>query len=108
MASKVDVIAPTAWSGRDVSSALAVAPAEPVTQRGANAVCTPADSLFYALFDGDAARLDRHRPFGDLAFDEVAEILRGRLLVGRDFRAERGEPVAHCRRVHRLQGGVVQ
>lgn len=59
------------------------------------------------LFDRDAARLDRPRPFGDLALHEFAEVLWGSVLIRNDFGAERGQLVMHRGRMHGREHGIV-
>src|SRR5262249_55850650 len=55
-----------------------------------------------------AARLDRPRPLLDLVLDELAEIFRRGAVIGDDHGAEPFEPLLHRRRLHRLDGGVVE
>jgi zinc/manganese transport system permease protein len=47
-------------------------------------------------------------PFLNLAFDELAEIRGRRAIVGDDLRAESLQTLAHGRRLHRLDDGVVE
>src|SRR5882757_11383256 len=54
------------------------------------------------------ARLDRPRPFVDLARHELAEIVGRAFVRRRDRRAEALEPFLHGQRVHRRHGGGVE
>src|SRR5438309_2237978 len=59
-------------------------------------------------FHADAARLDGCRPFRDLGLDELAKILRRRMLVGNNRRAELFEAAPHTRHVHDLKDRAVE
>src|SRR5688572_13878547 len=58
--------------------------------------------------DGDAACLDRARPFVDLAFYERSKIFGRGTILGGDLGAEAAKALAHRRRLHRLHRGIVE
>jgi hypothetical protein len=60
-----------------------------------------------ASINAHAGGYDWRCPFIDFAFNETSEILRRRLIVGHDLRAESLESITHCRRVHCLQCGIM-
>src|ERR1700733_7489077 len=95
----------------DAWRALAAVSLEPMPgapDRAAVWAGRPVTPLLLRSLHGDAGGLDRRRPFGDLTFDQVAEMLRRRILIGNDFGAEPGQAVMHRGRMHRRERGVVE